>query len=96
MRDGFRGQIFRVRLIVAVQRFDILVAGHAAEFERVGVNSCEMDRGLMAKVMKREVPEAGFVRHIPTGSRWSFAKACERAGLTWKSTPHHLRHSVAS
>jgi len=33
---------------------------------------------------------------IPTGLRWSFAKACERAGLTWKPTPHHLKHSVAS
>ncbi|MFT9092540.1 MAG: site-specific integrase [Gluconacetobacter sp.] len=33
---------------------------------------------------------------IPTGLRWSFAKACERAGLSWKPTPHHLKHSVAS
>lgn len=33
---------------------------------------------------------------IPTGLRWSFNKACERAGLTWKPTPHHLKHSLAS
>lgn len=33
---------------------------------------------------------------VPTGLRWSFAKACERAGLTWKPTPHHIKHSVAS
>lgn len=33
---------------------------------------------------------------IPTGLRWSFSKACERAGLTWKPTPHHLKHSLAS
>ncbi|MFW7267726.1 tyrosine-type recombinase/integrase [Gluconacetobacter sp. Hr-1-5] len=35
-------------------------------------------------------------RAVPTGLRWSFAKACERAGLSWKPTPHHLKHSVAS
>lgn len=23
-------------------------------------------------------------------------KVCERAGLTWKPTPHHIKHSVAS
>lgn len=33
---------------------------------------------------------------VPTGLRWSFAKACERAGLNWKPTPHHIKHSVAS
>ncbi|WP_061500356.1 site-specific integrase [Acetobacter malorum] len=33
---------------------------------------------------------------VPTGLRWSFAKACARAGLTWKPTPHHIKHSVAS
>ncbi|MBO1361999.1 site-specific integrase [Acetobacter sacchari] len=33
---------------------------------------------------------------VPTGLRWSFAKACERAQLGWKPTPHHLKHSVAS
>jgi integrase len=33
---------------------------------------------------------------VPTGLRWSFRKACERAGLTWVPTPHHIKHSVAS
>lgn len=33
---------------------------------------------------------------VPTGLRWSFSKLCERAGLTWRPTPHHLKHSVAS
>lgn len=33
---------------------------------------------------------------VPTGLRWSFAKLCKAAGLTWKPTPHHLKHSVAS
>ncbi|WP_158513392.1 tyrosine-type recombinase/integrase [Kozakia baliensis] len=45
--------------------------------------------------------ECDYVVHwhrkaIPTGLRWSFSKACEKAGLTWKPTPHHLKHSVAS
>ncbi|CAI9120239.1 site-specific integrase [Brytella acorum] len=49
----------------------------------------------------RELADGPYVVHwhgkaIPTGLRWSFAKACERAGLTWKPTPHHLKHSVAS
>ena len=35
-------------------------------------------------------------RPVPTGLRWSFARLCQRAGLTWKPTPHHLKHSVAS
>ncbi|MFP2871835.1 tyrosine-type recombinase/integrase [Acetobacter tropicalis] len=33
---------------------------------------------------------------VPNGLRWSFGKACERAGLDWKPTPHHLKHSLAS
>lgn len=33
---------------------------------------------------------------VPTGLRWSFAKLCSRAGLTWKPTPHHLKHSAVS
>jgi integrase len=33
---------------------------------------------------------------VPSGLRWSFARAVARAGLTWKPTPHHLKHSVAS
>lgn len=33
---------------------------------------------------------------VPSGLRWSFNKICERAGLTWRPTPHHLKHSVAS
>jgi integrase len=33
---------------------------------------------------------------VPKGLRWPFAKACERAGLTGKPTPHHIKHSVAS
>ncbi|WP_220791517.1 hypothetical protein [Gluconacetobacter tumulicola] len=33
---------------------------------------------------------------VPTGLRWSFAKACEQSGLSWKPTQHHLKHSVAS
>ena len=35
-------------------------------------------------------------RAVPTGLRWSFARLCKRAGLTWQPTPHHLKHSVAS
>jgi integrase len=35
-------------------------------------------------------------RPVPTGLRWSFGKLCEAAGLTWKPTPHHFKHSVAS
>lgn len=33
---------------------------------------------------------------VPTGLRWSFRKLCERAGLSWVPTPHHIKHSVAS
>lgn len=33
---------------------------------------------------------------VPTGLRWSFRKLCQRAGLTWQPTPHHIKHSVAS
>lgn len=33
---------------------------------------------------------------VPTGIRWSFDKLCVRAGLTWRPTPHHLKHSVVS
>jgi integrase len=33
---------------------------------------------------------------VPHGLRWSFARLCERAKLTWRPTPHHLKHSVAS
>ena len=32
----------------------------------------------------------------PSGLRWPFAKLCRKAGLAWKPTPHHLKHSVAS
>lgn len=35
-------------------------------------------------------------RPVPTGLRWSFRKLCERAGLNWTPTPHHIKHSVAS
>lgn len=35
-------------------------------------------------------------RSVPTGLRWSFRKLCLRAGLNWISTPHHIKHSVAS
>ena len=33
---------------------------------------------------------------VPHGLRWSFDKLCQRAGLTWRPTPHHLKHSVVS
>lgn len=33
---------------------------------------------------------------VPNGLRWSFEKLCERAKLTWRPTPHHIKHSVAS
>ncbi len=35
-------------------------------------------------------------RPVPTGLRWSFARLCQRAGLTWKPTSHHIKHSVIS
>lgn len=35
-------------------------------------------------------------RAVPSGLRWSFAKLCVAAGLKWKPTPHHMKHSVAS
>ncbi|MBV1835614.1 site-specific integrase [Acetobacter estunensis] len=35
-------------------------------------------------------------RPVPCGLRWSFKKLCERAGLSWTPTPHHLKHSIAS
>ncbi|WP_408872928.1 tyrosine-type recombinase/integrase [Gluconobacter roseus] len=61
----------------------------------------------MTKALRKEMEEAfklsngDYVVHwhgkpIPNGLRWSFNKACERAGLTWRPTPHHLKHSVAS
>ncbi|MGV4856985.1 tyrosine-type recombinase/integrase [Acetobacter senegalensis] len=61
-----------------------------------------MTRALRAEMEKaREYADGDFVIHwhgkqVPTGLRWSFSKACERAQLTWKPTPHHLKHSVAS
>ena len=33
-----------------------------------------------------------FGKAVPTGLRWSFKKACQRAGLTWEPTPHVLKH----
>jgi integrase len=33
---------------------------------------------------------------VPTGLRWSFSRLCQRAGLGWTPTPHHIKHSVAS
>lgn len=33
---------------------------------------------------------------VPNGLRWSFRRLCERAGLDWVPTPHHIKHSVAS
>jgi len=33
---------------------------------------------------------------VPNGLRWSFARLCTRAGLDWRPTPHHIKHSVAS
>jgi integrase len=33
---------------------------------------------------------------VPFGLRWSWQRLCERAGLTWLPTPHHMKHSVAS
>lgn len=33
---------------------------------------------------------------VPTGLRWSFRRLCQRAGLSWTPTPHHIKHSVAS
>ena len=35
-------------------------------------------------------------RAVPTGLRWSWAKLCVASGLTWKPTPHHIKHSAAS
>ncbi|CAI9122018.1 tyrosine-type recombinase/integrase [Brytella acorum] len=61
-----------------------------------------MTRALRAEMEEAFKLSAGdYVIHwhgkpIPTGLRWSFKKACERAGLTWRPTPHHLKHSVAS
>jgi len=37
-----------------------------------------------------------FGRRVPTGLRWSFRRLCERAGLNWVPTPHHIKHSVVS
>lgn len=33
---------------------------------------------------------------VPSGLRWSFGRLCVKAGLTWKPTPHHMKHSVVS
>lgn len=33
---------------------------------------------------------------VPFGLRWSFNRLCVTAGLTWRPTPHHIKHSVAS
>jgi integrase len=33
---------------------------------------------------------------VPKWLRWPFRKLCQRAGLTWIPTPHHLKRSVAS
>ncbi|MBU6246489.1 MAG: tyrosine-type recombinase/integrase [Xanthomonadaceae bacterium] len=33
---------------------------------------------------------------VPHGLRWSWRRLCERAGLAWRPTPHHIKHSVAS
>lgn len=35
-------------------------------------------------------------RPVPHGLRVSFAKLCKNAGLTWKPTPHHMKHSAVS
>ena len=33
---------------------------------------------------------------VPHGLRWSFNRLVVRAKLTWRPTPHHIKHSVAS
>jgi hypothetical protein len=33
---------------------------------------------------------------VPKGLRWSWSRLCERAGLSWRPTPHHIKHSVVS
>ena len=56
----------------------------------------------MLEAARRDrLPECPYVvsyqgRAVPTGLRWSFAKLCAAAGLTWRPTPHHMKHSVAS
>lgn len=49
----------------------------------------------------QEMAKSAFVveyngEPVPHGLRWSFARLCVRAGLTWRPTPHHLKHSVVS
>ncbi len=51
--------------------------------------------------MAREAAQSNYVVEyagapVPTGLRWSFARLCTRAKLTWKPTPHHLKHSAVS
>jgi integrase len=58
-------------------------------------------RAVLAAAKQDRIPECDYVvawqgKPVPFGLRWSFAKLCVAAGLTWKPTPHHMKHSVAS
>lgn len=54
----------------------------------------ELEKALKARQSEFVVEYNGGP--VPTGLRWSFKKICERAGLEWVPTPHHIKHSVAS
>jgi integrase len=53
-----------------------------------------MEEAYKARQSDYAVEFAG--KPVPNGLRWSFNRLCERAGLTWRPTPHHLKHSVIS
>ena len=58
-------------------------------------------REALEAARSERIKECDFVvsyqgKSVPFGLRWSFARLCERAGLDWRPTPHHLKHSVAS
>ena len=58
-------------------------------------------RTALQQAAQDRAPDCAYVvqwqgRPVPHGLRWSFAKLCTAAGLTWKPTPHHMKHSVAS
>ncbi len=54
----------------------------------------ELDTAYQVRTSDTVIEYGGHA--VPNGLRWSFAKLCQRAGLTWQPTPHHLKHSVAS
>jgi len=88
------------RVSFATGKIDFQEPGRAETSKRRAI--VPMNDSLRAALEKAyEVKKTGFVveygeKAVPYGMRKTFDQLCIRAGLTWRPTPHHLKHSVIS